>query len=121
MGFRFRKSIKVLPGVRVNLSHRGVGTRIGPKGLGFTSGPSGKRINASLPGTGLSYSKKVGGRRHPQTEGGDRNVRFGRYCRPASSVAAQHSCKLVEQWNDDIDLATVCPDHQTDQLKDPNH
>jgi len=52
MGFRFRKSIKVLPGVRINLSHRGVGTRIGPKGLGFTSGPSGKRINASLPGTG---------------------------------------------------------------------
>lgn len=76
MGFRFRKSIKVLPGVRINLSHRGVGTRVGPKGLGFTAGPSGKRVNASLPGTGLSYSKKVGGRRAPKRAAKDEGPGF---------------------------------------------
>jgi len=32
MGFRYRKSIKIIPGVRVNLSKSGVSTSIGRPG-----------------------------------------------------------------------------------------
>ena len=30
MGFRFRRSIKILPGIRLNFGKRGVSTSIGP-------------------------------------------------------------------------------------------
>ena len=44
MGFRFRKSFKVAPGVRMNVSKRGVGTTIGGKGL---------RVNTSSRGVSV--------------------------------------------------------------------
>ena len=59
MGFRFRKSIKVLPGVRLNLSKRGIGTSVGVKGLHVSTGPSGPRVSASIPGTGIYASKSL--------------------------------------------------------------
>ena len=40
MGWSFRESIKVLPGIRLNFSRRGIGASIGPRGLhlGFGGG-----------------------------------------------------------------------------------
>lgn len=52
MGWGFRKSFKIAPGIRVNLSKRGVSTSFGAKGLTVNS--RGK-VTASIPGTGLSY------------------------------------------------------------------
>lgn len=56
MGFRFRKSIKLFPGVRLNLSKTGVSTSIGRPGAMMNI--RGRRVRASvgLPGTGLSYT-----------------------------------------------------------------
>lgn len=59
MGFRFRKSINLGGGVRLNFSKRGVGLSVGGKGLRYSVGPSGSRITAGIPGTGISYSKKI--------------------------------------------------------------
>lgn len=59
MGFKFRKSIKVAPGVKVNLSRSGVGVSAGVKGARVSTGPSGTRITTSVPGTGLSYEKRL--------------------------------------------------------------
>ncbi len=54
MGWAFRKSMKVAPGVRINLSRRGVGYSIGPRGLKLSRGADGKyRRTVSIPGTGL--------------------------------------------------------------------
>lgn len=61
MAFRFRKSFKI-GGVRINLGKSGVSASVGVKGLGVGVGPRGPRMSASLPGTGLSYSARVGGR-----------------------------------------------------------
>ena len=36
MGFKMRKSIKLGPGVRLNVSHRGAGVRIGGRGGGVS-------------------------------------------------------------------------------------
>lgn len=63
MGFRFRKSKKILPGVRLNFSKSGVGVRVGGKHAGISVGSKGTRMSASIPGTGISYSTKLGGKK----------------------------------------------------------
>lgn len=56
MGFRFRKVISVLPGVKINLSKSGVSTSLGGHGATVNVGTSGKKlITLGIPGTGLSY------------------------------------------------------------------
>lgn len=56
MGFRFRKSFKIAPGVRMNVGKKGVGMSFGGKGLRYSVNSSGRRTtSASIPGTGLSY------------------------------------------------------------------
>jgi hypothetical protein len=56
MGFRFRRSIRILPGIRLNFGKRSVSTSIGVRGAHVTFGRTGTRSTVSLPGTGLSYS-----------------------------------------------------------------
>jgi hypothetical protein len=61
MGFRFRKIISVLPGVKVNLSKSGVSTSLGGHGATVNVGTSGKRtMTLGIPGTGLSYQMPLG-------------------------------------------------------------
>lgn len=56
MGFRFRKSIKLGGGFRVNLSKSGIGYSWGAKGYTITRTADGRhRQTVSIPGTGLSY------------------------------------------------------------------
>ena len=60
MGFIFRKRIKILPGITLNVSKSGLSTTIGPKGAKFTlGGKRGPRATVGLPDTGLSYSKSL--------------------------------------------------------------
>lgn len=61
MGFRFRKSIKICKGVRLNVSKSGIGMSAGVKGFRVSSGPRGTYATSSIPGTGISYSQRVGG------------------------------------------------------------
>lgn len=56
MGFRFRKSVKVAPGVRLNLSKSGVSTSIGGKGATVNLSSKGTRTTVGVPGTGISHS-----------------------------------------------------------------
>jgi hypothetical protein len=56
MGFRFRKVISVIPGVKVNLSKSGVSTSIGGHGATVNVGTTGRKmITLGIPGTGMSY------------------------------------------------------------------
>jgi hypothetical protein len=61
MGFGFRKSIKILPGVRVNVSRSGISTSIGGQGASVNIGKRGTSLSAGVPGTGLSYRERMGG------------------------------------------------------------
>lgn len=66
MGFRFRKSVKIAPGVRLNIGKKSVGISAGVKGARVSVNSSGRKTTTvGLPGTGLSYSKseKIGGRK----------------------------------------------------------
>lgn len=58
MGLRFRKTISLLPGVRLNISKSGLGISAGVPGLRGSINTSGKVTGtASIPGTGVSYVK----------------------------------------------------------------
>jgi hypothetical protein len=56
--FRFRRSFRLFPGLRINLSKSGVSTSVGRRGLWFTIGPRGTRETIGIPGTGLSYTEQ---------------------------------------------------------------
>lgn len=61
MGMRFRKSIKLGGGTKLNLSKSGVGISTGVKGFRVSKNTSGRsRVTSSLPGTGLSYVNEFG-------------------------------------------------------------
>lgn len=60
MGIRFRKSLRVMPGVKLNVSRSGLSTSIGGPGASINLGSKGARANVGLPGTGLSYNTAVG-------------------------------------------------------------
>jgi hypothetical protein len=57
MGFRFRRSVKILPGIRINLSRSGISTSVGVRGAHVTLGRGNVRTTVGVPGTGLSYTE----------------------------------------------------------------
>lgn len=61
MGFRYRKSINLGGGFRINLSGSGIGYSWGTKGYRVTRTARGTiRKTYSIPGTGLSYTQESG-------------------------------------------------------------
>lgn len=68
MGFRFRKSIGLGAGVRLNFSGSGIGASFGMKGFRVGFGPSGVRMTASIPGTGFGYETRFRGIRGHSAE-----------------------------------------------------
>lgn len=60
MPFRFRRSIKIMPGVRMTVSKSGIGTSIGGGGVRYSVHSSGRRTaSVGIPGTGLGYTKTL--------------------------------------------------------------
>lgn len=64
MGFRYRKSIQIVPGVRMNISKSGIGYSAGVRGARISRSPSGRVTRTlSLPGTGISHVQTLSGSR----------------------------------------------------------
>ena len=64
MGLRYRKSVNLGGGFRVNLSTKGIGYSWGVKGYRITKTADGRtRQTASIPGTGISYVEEHGPKR----------------------------------------------------------
>lgn len=58
MGFRFRKSVKICKGVKVNFSKSGASLSLGGRGHSVNIGKR-SRVTFGIPGTGLSYSTSL--------------------------------------------------------------
>jgi len=57
MSLRFRKSVKIAPGVKVNFNKNSISTTLGTKGAHHTISSSGRKTSTvGIPGTGISYS-----------------------------------------------------------------
>ena len=62
MGFSFRKSKKIAPGLRVTVSKGGVSLSAGNKLGGISKSTSGRTTTrVSIPGTGISWRKSKKG------------------------------------------------------------
>ena len=60
MGLRFRKSIKLLPGVKLNLGTKSASVSVGKKGIHQSFSTTGRTTTSiGIPGTGVSYVKSV--------------------------------------------------------------
>ena len=61
-GLRWRKTISILPGVKINLSKTGVSTSLGGHGATVNVGTQGRKmVTLGVPGTGLSYRVPLSG------------------------------------------------------------
>ncbi|AWU95273.1 DUF4236 domain-containing protein [Azospirillum ramasamyi] len=71
MGFRFRKSITLVPGVRLNLGTKGLSLSAGPRGASMIFCRNGVYANVGIPGTGISYRTRLdsGAAPNPQPSG----------------------------------------------------
>jgi hypothetical protein len=82
MGVRLKRSIKILQGIRVNLSKSGVSTSVGKSGATLNFNSRGTRATVGLPGSGLSYSEKL-----PEPAGGQAEPLAQRRVRRAAWIA----------------------------------
>ena len=55
--FRFRRRIRIAPGIHLNIGKTGISTSLGGRGLTLNIGRGKTRTTVGLPGTGLSYSE----------------------------------------------------------------
>jgi hypothetical protein len=95
MGFGFRKSFKIAPGVRLNVGSRGVGASVGVKGLRHSVNSRGQsRTTVSLPGTGLSYTSTSG---RSSGNRGNRNYRTASYQRQAELNRLQKEREKLQE------------------------
>lgn len=64
MGLSFRKRLKIAPGLYLNVSSGGTSWSVGAPGakLNF-GGRRGARATVGIPGSGISYSHKIGGKK----------------------------------------------------------
>ncbi len=61
MGFRFRRTIKILPGIKINISKSGFSTSIGGPGATINVKRGRKtKTTLGIPGTGLSHTSYSG-------------------------------------------------------------
>lgn len=76
MGFRFRKSFQIAPGVRFTLGKKSSSISVGGKGFRYTVNSKGRRTKTiSVPGTGISYSSSSGGTKGPKGGSSPRKIR----------------------------------------------
>jgi len=59
--FWYRKSFRIAPGIRINISKKGLSSvSLGGRGATLNVGSdSGSRVSVGIPGTGLSYSERL--------------------------------------------------------------
>lgn len=58
---RYRRSVKICKGVRVNFSKSGISTTVGARGLSANVGNGGTYLNTGIPGTGLYDRHRISG------------------------------------------------------------
>lgn len=72
MGLRFRKSVKIAPGIKLNFGRKSHSVTFGGKGFHHTISSTGRRTTtAGIPGTGISYSTSSGGKKTKSKKGSE--------------------------------------------------
>ena len=61
MALRFRRSIKLAPGIRMNFTGSGLSWTLGPRGASIGVGRRGAFLNTGIPGSGLYARQRLSG------------------------------------------------------------
>ncbi|MFD7869949.1 DUF4236 domain-containing protein [Microbacterium sp. NPDC059771] len=84
MGFKVRKSIKIAPGVRLNVSNKNLGLSAGVRGARVSVNTNGRTTRTvGIPGTGISHTSTTTSRRAPVSSS-TRTTQPPRSTRPAA-------------------------------------
>ncbi len=59
MAFRFRRTVRIAPGLRLNFGRTGMSLSAGVRGANLTFGRRGVYSNVGVPGTGMSYRRRL--------------------------------------------------------------
>lgn len=108
MGLRFKKSVKIAKGVKVNFGKTGASLTVGTRGLHHTIHTSGKKTSSiGLPGTGLSYVSTSGGGKGKRSQNRSRqNTRSSvsaAQIQREQEVQYAKNCEMVDDYNELID------------------
>lgn len=110
MGLRFRKTLKIFSGLKLNFSGSGVSLTVGGRGHSITYGKKGTYVNLGIPGTGIAYRKKVSGgttAKKKSKSGGLWDYKPSSYMGPVSSSPASPRSAYSSGKLPDVDLRTV--------------
>ena len=116
MALRFRKSIKLAPGVRWNFSGSGSSWTLGTKGASIGIGKRGTFLNSGIPGTGLFSKTQLSG-------GGSRQVASDSFrASVPSATTVQMTCGISDDGTLTFTDAsgTKMPEHVVDLAKKQN-
>jgi len=109
MSFRFRRSITLFPGVRVNLSKRGLSLSAGVPGATLNFSSRGTALTLGLPGTGLSYRTRLTGFGHDDAgrAGAHRDLPCAHGTAPSGSLPEPAAPPVLEGEIRSGDVATL--------------
>lgn len=103
MGLRFKRSIKISKGAKINLGKTGVSLSVGTRGAHYTVHSSGKKTTSvGLPGTGLSYVSTSGGGTGRRTSQSVSSAAYAQRQREQETQYAQNA-EMIKDYNDLID------------------
>ena len=127
MGLRFRRSVKICKGVKLNFGKTGASVSFGTRGLHHTIHTSGRKTtSAGIPGTGLSYVSSSGGRR--TSSGTKRRSTAAASAKAQQRAYAQQqaqqqreaeyaqNCEMVDDYNELIDQIRSIHDECSDPV-----
>lgn len=105
MGLRFRKSIKIAPGVRLNFGKKSTSISFGGKGFRYTINSKGqRRTTVGIPGTGIYYTETHSSKRH-KTNSYTRNAELKRQLAQQERMEQLERNRLeVEMFQNRLDM-----------------
>ena len=101
MGLRFRKSVRICKGVKVNFSKSGASLSLGGRGHSMNFGGRGTSATFGIPGTGLSYRSQITSH-HKSKSSSHRSSSSG--ARRPSSVALPGSVQLKMNQDGKVEI-----------------
>ena len=102
MGWRYRKRIKILPGIYINISKSGISTNVGVKGASVTFGPKGTYVNTGLPGSGLY--------RRDRLSGSDKKYEYSNGTESERDAFSNNNLS-IEEYSEDTSFLSYNPLH----------
>jgi Protein of unknown function (DUF4236) len=104
---RFRRSVRLAPGVRLNFNKRSVGVSMGVRGARYSVNSDGRRTRSlGIPGTGLSYRSQSGPRRRTASSDDPVDL-FWKTTAPKYIAGALLVLAAIKFWYVSVPVGTV--------------